>query len=256
MSQAGTRTVEVCAGVGPLTETGAEIFVRSADAAIRASGRFVVSFSGGSTPNALYELLATDAYARRIDWTRIDVFWGDERCVSPDDPASNYRTARRLLLDRVPVSAQRVHRIRGEDEPVEAAAAYERELRATFETSDGPPRTSPGSRFDLVLLGVGNDGHTASLFPGTAAVHEPARWVIAHHVAAVSIWRVTMTPRLLNAAAEVVFLAVGGEKAAIVHRVLEGPYQPDVLPAQAIAPQAGQLRWLLDADAASELGRR
>ena len=255
MSQAGTRDVEVFAGIGPLMEAAAESLVRAADAAIRASGRFVVSLSGGSTPNALYELLATPAWIRRIDWARTDVFWGDERCVPPDDPASNYRSARERLLDRLPAPA-RVHRIRGEDEPEKAAAAYERELRATFGTPDGPPRTAPGSRFDVVLLGVGPDGHTASLFPGTAAVHESVRWVVAHHVAAVSMWRITLTPIVLDAAAEVLFLVSGREKAAIVREVLEGPHRPDVFPAQVVAPRAGRLRWLLDAAAASELEGR
>jgi 6-phosphogluconolactonase len=233
-----------------------ELFVRTADVAMRARGRFVVSLSGGSTPNALYELLATEAFARRIDWTRVDVFWGDERCVPPDDPASNYRSARERLLDRIPIPTERVHRVRGEDEPVAAAAAYERELRATFATPDGPPRTSPGAHFDLVLLGLGHDGHTASLFPGTAPVHEPTRWVVAHDVAAASMWRITLTPLVLNAAAEVAFLVAGSEKAGILRRVLEGPRQPNVLPSQAIAPSAGCLRWLLDADAAAELGGR
>ena len=247
--------VEVFAGVGPLIEAAAETLVGRAEAAIRASGRFVVSLSGGSTPNALYELLATPRYVGRIDWTRVDVFWGDERCVPADDPASNYRAARERLLDRLPARS-RVHRIRGEDEPDMAAAAYERELRATFGTPDGPPRTSAGSRFDLVLLGMGADGHTASLFPGTPAVHESVRWVIAHHPAAASTWRVTLTPIVFDAAAEVVFLVVGREKAASARHVLEGPSQSDVYPAQAIAPQAGRLRWLLDDGAASELGRR
>jgi 6-phosphogluconolactonase len=149
-----------------------------------------------------------------------------------------------------------VHRIRGEDEPTAAARIYEHELRETFSTPDGPPRATPGSRFDLVLLGMGHDGHTASLFPGMAAVRERERWVAVHPASAESLGRLTLTPLTINAAAEVAFLVAGREKAPTLRRVLEGPCQPDVLPAQAIAPYAGRLRWLVDEAAAGELGRR
>lgn len=251
----GAAEVEMFRSTGALMQAAAEEFVRCALEATRASGRFVVALAGGSTPTRLYALLATDAYARRIDWARVHVFWGDERCVPPADPASNYRMARENLLDRVPVPERRVHRIRGADDPAEAAAAYERELRAAFATPDGPPQPTPGSRFDLVLLGMGDDGHTASLFPGTASVRERERWVVAQHVAAVSMWRVTVTPVVINAAAEVAFLVAGREKASTLRRVLEGPYQPDALPAQAIAPHPGRLCWFVDAAAAAELRR-
>jgi 6-phosphogluconolactonase len=253
---ATSRDVEIVAGPAELTAAAAEVVVQAAADATRATGRFVVALSGGSTPNALFELLASDAYARRIDWSRVHLFWGDERCVPPDDPASNYRSARERLLDRVPIPERNVHRIHGEDDPPAAAAAYEQELRTTFATPVGPPRTEPGARFDIVLLGMGPDGHTASLFPKTAAVHETERWVIAHRVEAVSMWRITMTPVVLGAAAEIVFLAAGRDKATTLHRVLEGPRQPDVLPSQAIRPVAGRLRWLVDAAAAAQLERR
>lgn len=245
--------VQVFDGAAPLMRAAADIVVRCALEATRTTGVFRVALAGGSTPNPLYRLLATDAYARRIDWARVEVFWGDERCVPPDDPASNYRSAHDLLLGRVPISEAHVHRIPGEREPAAAAAAYERELRTTFATAAGPPRTESGARFDLVLLGLGADGHTASLFPSSAAVRESEHWVIAHHVAAESMWRVTLTPVVLNAAAEVLFLAAGREKAPALRRVFEGTSQPDLLPAQAIAPRAGRLRWLVDADAAAEL---
>jgi len=231
----------------------AELWVATAVDAIGASGRFAVALSGGSTPQGLYRLLATEPYAARVDWPRVQVFWGDERCVAPDDPASNYGMARETLLARVSIPAANVHRIRGEDEPAEAARAYERDLRETFATPDGPPRLVPGARFDLVLLGMGADGHTASLFPGTTALREPARWVRAVSPADGSPVRVTLTPAVLNAAAEVVFLISGRAKAAILRRVRESPYQPDLLPAQIVAPRAGHLRWLVDADAASDL---
>ena len=236
-------------------QAAAEYFVARAETAMPAAGRFVVALSGGSTPKRLYMLLATAAYAGRVDWSRVHVFWGDERCVPPDDPASNYCMAREALLTRVPVPEENVHRMRGEDDPESAAAAYERELREIFVTPDGLPACIPGRRFDLVLLGMGDNGHTASLFPGTPAVREAQRWVMAQYVKAVSMWRITLTPAVINAAAEVIFLVSGGAKAGMLRRVLKGPHVPDALSAQAIAPRDGRLRWLVDAAAAADLGR-
>jgi 6-phosphogluconolactonase len=253
MARRDAGRVEVLPTTDALMEAAAAEFVRAAGEAIRGSGRFAVALSGGSTPKRLYALLASASYAALVDWSRVVVFWGDERCVPPGNPASNYRMVRESLLDHVPVPEANVHRIRGEADPMEAAAAYERQLRQAFATPDGPPRRAAGARFDLVLLGMGNDGHTASLFPGTASVHETARWAMAHHVAALSMWRITLTPVVINAAAEVTFVVSGHEKAAILRRVIAGPYRPDALPAQAIAPQDGRLRWLLDAAAAKEL---
>jgi 6-phosphogluconolactonase len=247
-------SAEVFPTADALVRAAAEAFAATARESTRMSGRFTVALSGGSTPAGLYGLLATDAYARRVDWSRVHVFWGDERCVPPDDTASNYRMARERLLDHVPVPAANLHRIRGEDDPAGAAAAYERELRQAFATPDGPPRDAPGARFDLVLLGVGDNGHTASIFPGMPAVRERARWAMAQQVAATPPWRVTLTPVVINAAAAVVFLVSGPEKASTLRQVLLGPHRPDDLPAQVIAPRAGRLRWLLDAAAAAELG--
>lgn len=238
-----------------LIESAAHRFVAAAEEAIEASGRFVVALSGGSTPRGLYALLATDAYASRVDWSRVHVLWGDERCVPPDDPASNYRMARQALLDHVPLAEGNVHRIAGESDPAEAASAYERQLRRLFGSPTGPPRPTPGARFDLVLLGLGKDGHTASLFPGSKAVRETGRWVMAERIAGVPRARVTLTPPVINAAAEVLFLVSGGDKAAMLHRVLDGPWRSDALPAQAIVPAAGRLGWLVDAGAAADLER-
>jgi 6-phosphogluconolactonase len=182
-----------------------------------------------------------------VDWARVHVFWGDERCVPPDHPESNYRLAREALLDHVPLPPANVHRIPTEQEPVQAAADYEQTLRRFF---------GPGSvpRFDLVLLGLGTDGHTASLFPGTPAVHEYERWVVAHYVSSLPAWRVTLTPAVLNAADQVTFLVAGEEKAGALKQVLAGPYQPDVLPAQVVRPAGGSLLWLVD-DAAARANR-
>jgi 6-phosphogluconolactonase len=245
--------VQVFADVQSLARAAAEIVMTVARSGLRDGGRFKIALAGGSTPTRLYGLLATGEYARRIDWPRVEVFWGDERCVPPEHPASNYRSARESLLDQVPIPAENVHRMLGEVEPGEAAAAYERDLRASFATTSGPPRTDRGSRFDLVLLGLGADGHTASLFPGSAAIHEPERWVVAHRVNAAPSWRITLTPVLLNASAEVLFLVTGGEKAPALRRVLQGPHQPDLQPAQTIAPHSGRVRWLVEAGAASRL---
>jgi polyphosphate glucokinase len=256
--RAGSQSVmlvEVFATGEALMEAAAEMFIHCACQAIRVSGRFAVALSGGNTPKRLYALLASDPYRARVDWQHVELFWSDERCVPPDDPLSNYRLARESLLDHLPVPEANVHRIHGEDDPEQAAAAYERELRAVFKTPEDPPRCAPGCGFDLVLLGMGPDGHTASLFPGTNALHETARWVIAHHVAALSAWRVTLTPPVINSAAQVAFLVSGKEKAPMLHRVIDGPYQPAELPAQMVAPCDGRLRWLVDAAAANDLQR-
>jgi len=231
-----------------VTTATADALVDAAATSIAARGRFLLVLSGGSTPKALYELLATPAYATRIDWTRVHVFWGDERCVPPDDRSSNYRMAREALLDRVPVSPQAIHRMRGEDPPEEAAASYEADLRKVF--GAGAPR------FDVVLLGMGDNGHTASLFPGLTAVHERTRWVVAEYVGEVKMWRLTLTPPALNAAENVVFVVVGADKAPMLSRVLEGPRDIDLLPAQVIAPAGGVLTWMVDAAAAAQLAPR
>ena len=239
--------VDVFPTVDALMRAAADRFVARAKQAVDASGRFAVALSGGATPRGMHALLAARTYATRVDWSRVHVFWSDERCVPPDDPASNYRMARESLLDHVAVPAGNVHRIAGEDDPEAAAAAYERELNRFFHMC--------GNTFDLVLLGMGDDGHTASLFPATTATREMRKRVVALHVAAVRAWRVTLTPAMINSATEVVFLVGGREKAQMLRRVIEGPYDPDAIPAQAIAPRNGELRWLVDAAAAMELDR-
>ena len=238
-----------------LADAAAQRFVFAANAAIQARGEFTVALSGGSTPRQVYARLATEPFVSSLDWSRVHVLWGDERCVPPEHESSNYRMTRETLLDHVPVPEGNVHRIRGEDDPVEAATTYESVLRTVLRTPSGPPRTAPGSRLDLVLLGLGQDGHTASLFPGAASLRATEEWVAAEYVHEVATWRVTLTAGVINAAAEVVFLVSGDAKAAIVRSVLEGRTRPHELPAQFIAPAAGHLVWLLDAPAAAELGR-
>ena len=236
----------VLPSVAALADAAAGRFVAAAGDAISSRGQFIVALSGGSTPRDTYRQLATEALVSRVTWSRVQVLWGDERCVPPDHAESNYRMARETLLDRVPVPAANVHRIHGEDDPATAAGVYEATLRALL-------RTPAGARIDLVLLGLGEDGHTASLFPGSAAVHEQTRWVMAARAAAASMWRITLTPAVINAAAEVLFLVSGGAKAGILRRVLEGPRRPEELPAQAIAASNGRVRWCVDAAAAADL---
>jgi len=223
-----------------LADAVAGRFIAAAGEAIDSRGQFVVALSGGSTPRDTYRRLGSVAFVSRVMWSRVQVLWADERCVPPDHVESNYRMARETLLDRVPIPATNVHRIHGEDDPATAARDYEATLRAF-------------ARIDLVLLGLGEDGHTASLFPGSAAVGEQTRWVMAVHTAAASMWRITLTPAIINAAAEVLFLVSGGAKAGILRRVLEGPRRPQELPAQAIAPTNGRIRWWVDAAAAADL---
>ena len=229
-----------------LADAAAGRFITAARDAIASHGQFIVALSGGSTPRDTYLRLATEALASSVMWSRVQVLWVDERCVPPHDVESNYRMARETLLDRVPIPAANVHRIHGEDDPPTAAGVYEATLRALL-------RTPAGARIDLVLLGLGEDGHTASLFPGSAAVHEQTSWVLAARAPAAPVWRITLTPAVINAAAEVLFLVAGGAKAGILRRVLEGPRRPQELPAQAIAPSNGRVRWCVDAAAAADL---
>lgn len=238
-------TVLICADSNVLAQVAAEHFVALAAEANAARGQFSVALSGGSTPRATYELLATALFADRVDWPRVHVFWGDERAVPPHHPASNYRLARETLFDHVPIPAGNVHRVLSEGEPTRAAAAYESELRSFFRRHP----LGPQPHFDLVMLGMGEDGHTASLFPGTAALSEETRWVVAHFVNQVSAWRITLVPAVLNAARQVTFLVRGRSKAAALARVLAG----DPLPAGLVRPDLGRVTWLVDHDAASEL---
>ena len=242
------REVECFSDRGALVHIEAERVAAQAFDSIARRGCFLLSLAGGSTPRPLYELLATPQFATRIEWPRVHVFWGDERCVPPDRPESNYRMAREALLDRVPLPPANVHRIRGEDEPSEAAAAYEALLGAFF----GSREISPKVSFDLVLLGMGADGHTASLFPGSTAARETRRWVVASPGPQPDSWRVSLTPVLLNAADDVTFLVCGANKAERLKDVLENRL-PDPLPAQLIRPTHGTLHWMIDAAAATRL---
>jgi 6-phosphogluconolactonase len=213
-------------------------------------GTVAVALAGGSTPRRLYELLAAEPFAEIIPWSFIQFFWGDERNVPPGHPDSNYSMARQLLLSRVPVPPANIHRIpTGDGTAVEAADLYERTLRDKLPIVHGLPR------LDYDLLGLGTNGHTASLFPHRPTLHERQRLVVADHVDEVNSWRVTLTAPVLNNAAQITFLVTGEDKAPVVRRVIEGPYDPESTPAQLIAPGDGILTWILDSAAASCLTR-
>ena len=224
-----------------LAEAAARAFVEKAAKAIAERGRFAVALAGGSTPKATYKVLARD-HARDVGWPNVHVFFGDERTVPPDHEDSNYRMAREALLDHVPVGS--VHRMRGELPPDEAAALYEEELLAFFE--EEPPV------LDLVMLGIGGDGHTASLFPETSALEVTDRLAVANPVPKLDTTRVTLAAPVLNAARDINFLVAGEDKAEALKEILEGDADPREYPAKLIQPSGGPT-WMVDRAAASLL---
>jgi 6-phosphogluconolactonase len=228
-----------------LALAASEMFIEAAAQNLSQRSVFTVALAGGSTPRRTYSRLASPGVRSRVEWSRVHIFFGDERCVPPDNPASNYRMAAEGLLDSVPLPAGNVHRWRAEGDPELAAAAYELELRRVFRTAEPP-------RFDLLILGLGENGHTASLYPGTAVLREQRRWTAAQYVEVLETWRLTLTLPVINAARLVLFLVEGAGKAATLGRVLAGPYEPDVLPAQLVQPGA-RVYWLVDSAAAAQL---
>ena len=206
-------------------------------------GRFTIALAGGATPRRLYQLLASSPWVERIAWSRWHVFWGDERCVPPEHPDSNYRMAREALLDHVPLTAGQLHPMRGEAAPQEAAEGYEGELRRVFQT--------PVPAFDLILLGLGEDGHTASLFPGTAALREEGRLVVANWAPQLEAHRLTFTLPLINAARRVAFLVADAAKAQALRRVLAPASTDQPPPAAMVRPTSGVLHWFVTSQAAA-----
>ncbi len=228
----------------------AEHFVEQAEQAIAARGVARIAISGGSTPKATFQVLADPAqpWRARMNWSKLDLWWVDERCVPPGHPDSNYRMTREAMLDHVPLAPTQIHRIQGEREPEAAAARYESELRNSFrlEGAELP-------RFDVVQLGMGPDGHTASLFPHTQALSEFGRLAVANPVEAKDAWRVTLTSPVINRASQVFFLIAGADKAQILQEVFTGQRDPERLPSQLIKPAGGILTLLLDRAAAALL---
>ncbi len=241
------RERQIVPSIDELFRRGAEEFVRAAKDSIEDRGVFNVALSGGSTPRGLFSLLATDEPLRgQVAWKKVNFFWGDERHVPPDHADSNYCMAAEALLSKVPIDSKRVWRIKGEMDDMELAAEeYEKVITDHFRLTDGKL-----PRFDLVLLGMGPDGHTASLFPGTKALHEQERLVVSNWVGKFDTDRVTLTAPVLNNAGAIVFLVGGDDKAPALKSVLEGAFEPEQLPAQLIRPADGRLVWFIDPAAA------
>ncbi len=232
-----------------LTRAAAGLFLEVGKQAIAERNRFLVALSGGSTPKALYSILANDKYAQQLDWSKVHFLFGDERSVPPTHADSNFAMANAILFSPLHIPSAQTHRMRGEDPPETAAAQYETTLR---HLTTAVPGQWP--RLDLVLLGMGDDGHTASLFPGTASLTEQTRWVVPSTSPQGTRARVTLTLGVINHASVVLFLVAGRNKAAVVRRVLEQrPGDPGPYPAALIRPETGRLLWYLDRAAASEL---
>ncbi len=250
MGRPTTVTYRVFPTSALVAQAAAELFTRSAVAAVAARGKARLAISGGSTPKAMFALLADPAqpFLGEVPWNALHLFWIDERCVPPDDPESNFRMTRETMLDKVPLAPEHIHRMEGELDSEVAASRYESVLRNTFKLEGAETPT-----FDLVLLGMGDDGHTASLFPHTAALDEMARLVVANHVPQKDTWRITLTWPVINQGREVAFLIEGAAKAEILHDVLLGPYDPESKPSQLIRPASGKLTFLLDCVAAAKL---
>lgn len=230
-----------------MSHEAARYIVQLAHEAIAKNGRFTFALSGGSTPKKLYGLLGSDPYRGQIDWSAVDIYWSDERCVPPDDPESNYMMAQQVLLSHIPIPAAQVHRMPAEQPDQNAASyAYTLEMQQCFST-DGVPV------FDLIQLGMGPEGHTASLFPHQSSLHEQQRIVMPVTVPKPPPPRLTFTPRILNAAAHVLFLVTGEEKQDALQAVLEGVYNPEEYPAQIVRPEKGEVTWMLDTQAAAKL---
>jgi 6-phosphogluconolactonase len=244
------REFRILADANAIAQTAAAEFLQAARESVQKEDCFRVALAGGSTPKALYQLLSTNPLLQAmVPWSKMQLFFGDERHVPPDDTQSNFQMAREAMFSKAPVNAKQVHRIKGEmANAAEAAEQYEEELRVGFRLEAGQL-----PRFDLILLGMGPEGHTASLFPGTKALGEQRRLVVSNWVGKLYTNRITLTPPVLNNAARVIFLVHGADKALALKAVLEGPYEPEQLPAQMIQPKNGRVLWLLDPTAAGML---
>jgi 6-phosphogluconolactonase len=240
-----------------ILDTAEELFVRAAEEiahvageAICMHGEFNLCLTGGTTPERTYDLLAT-RFELSVDWKEVQFYWGDERCVPPDDPASNYSMANRTILSKLKVKPDQIHRMRGEDKPADAAHEYEEELRERLNLGDGE-----FPRFDLMMLGLGTNCHMLSLFPGIPALHEQHRLVVPVEVDDKIRHRITMTAPVMNNSARIMFLVSGENKAAAVKRILEETDDPERVPAHLVAPKDGVVIWMMDKAAASQLSKR
>jgi len=244
------REIHMLADGTAIAKRAAQEFVQAAAAAVREKGAFNVSLAGGSTPKALYSLLASDPALRsQVPWDKTYLFFGDERHVGPGDPESNFRMATEAMISRLPLTKDQVVRIKGEyPDTEEAAREYEQALQSYFKLKAGEY-----PRFDLLFAGMGNEGHTLSLFPGTKALHADGRIVVRNWVGKLYTERVTLTATAAANAARIIFMVTGADKACALKAVLEGPYEPEQLPAQLLQPKNGKLLWLVDTAASSML---
>ncbi|MFQ5442259.1 MAG: 6-phosphogluconolactonase [Thermodesulfobacteriota bacterium] len=237
----------VCEDTAEIAERAAKVFIELAGGFIKGHGRFTVALSGGRTPQDLYKLLSSEKYRGEIDWTGVEFFWGDERCVPPTDPESNFFNARKDLLDKLEIPEKNIHRIKGE--LLEAGAGeYETELENAFGLRGGE---FPG--FDLVILGMGADGHTASLFPHTSVLKEKKKRTAAIYVERLKTLRITLTPPVIKGAANIILLVSGREKSATLYNVLKGDFDPERLPAQITFSSEAVSTWFVDKEAARKL---
>lgn len=250
MPRAVTVTYKVWSTPEELAIASAQLLATHVESAVARRGVARLAISGGSTPQAAFKVLADPAhgFANTLPWDKVQLFWVDERCVPPDHPESNYGVCKQLLLDNVAIPPANVFRMEGELEPEEAASRYESTLRNAMKLEGAESPT-----FDLIALGMGPDGHTASLFPHTGALHEFGRLVVANHVPQKDTWRITLTGPVINQGSEVAFECEGAGKADILAEVLTGPRDPERLPSQLVRPTSGKLLFLLDAAAAARL---
>ncbi len=247
LTQEHALHIEVFEDTDKLTEAAADYIVRVGQEAIKINGRFVISLSGGHTPEKLYALLSTPSFRKKIEWKKTYFFWGDERCVPLEDERNNAHQAKLIWLDHMPVPPVHIHRIPVNLPPQDAAKTYQKEIEDFF--GQHP------KRFDLMLLGLGENGHTASLFPGTPVVDEQVEGVREVYVEEEKLFRVTMTAPLINQARHILFLVTGENKAVVLEKILNAPFQPDLCPAQLIKSNEGELRWYVDKEAASLLSK-
>ena len=241
--EAVNREIRILTDLPAIAKRAAQEFLQAATSAVAKNHSFTVALAGGSTPKALYSLLATDPVLRaQLPWDKMRLYFGDERSVAPDHADSNFRMATEALIAKAPLKPEQVFRIKGEYKDTEKAAQeYEQALRASFKLADGQ-----FPRFDLVLLGMGSEGHTLSLFPGTKALHETKRLVVRNWIGKLYTERITLTAPIASQAALAIFMVTGADKALALKGVLEGPYEPEQLPSQMIQPQNGRLLWLVD----------
>jgi 6-phosphogluconolactonase len=244
------REIRILADAAAIAKRAAQEFFQAAASAVREKGSFNIALAGGSTPKALYSLLVNEQTLRsQVPWDKMHLFFGDERHVPPDHPDSNFRMATEAMISKSPMKPEQVTRIKGEyPDAGQAALEYEKALREYFKLKNGEY-----PRFDLVLVGMGNEGHTLSLFPGTKALHADGRIAVRNWVGKLYAERITLTAPAASNAARVIFMVTGADKALALKAVLEGPFEPEQLPAQLLQPKNGKLLWLVDTAAGSML---